>query len=124
MNQPIDFEIPANVREVAGKSVEQAKEAYYRMAEATKQAQDIVAKSTEAMTAGAREMQEKAIKYAEANIQAGFDVATKLVGAKDMKEAIEIQSQYARKQFETYTAQAQEMSRLVAQAAQKAQPIA
>jgi phasin len=124
MNQQIDFEIPATVREVAGKTVEQAKEAYYRLAEATKQAQEIVAKSTDAMTHGAKEMQEKALQYAEANIHAAFDVASKLVNAKDMKEAMEIQTQFARKQFETYTAQAQEMSRLVAQAAQKAQPVA
>jgi phasin len=122
MNQPIDFEVPANVRELAAKSVEQAKEAYGRIADATRQAQDMMLKSSEAMASGIKEMQEKAVQYTEANIAAGFDAAHRIVNARDMKEALEIQGQYARKQFETYASQAQEISRLVAQAAQKAQP--
>jgi phasin len=124
MNQTVDFEIPANVREVISKSVEQAKDAYSRLAEASRQAQELVAKSTSAMTVGAKELQEKAVQYAEANVNASFEAATRLVEAKDIKEALEIQGQFARRQVETFTQQAQEMSRLVAQAAQKAQPVA
>ncbi|MDX2266301.1 MAG: phasin family protein [Hyphomicrobiales bacterium] len=122
MNKSADFEIPATFREAAQKSVEQAKETYHRISDATRQAQDMVLKSSEAMSAGVKEMQDKALQYAEANINAGFEVASRLVNAKDFTEALEIQGQYARKQMETLTAQTQEMSRLVAQAAQKAQP--
>ncbi len=123
MNQTVDFEIPANVREAIAKSVEQAKDAYVRLTDASRQAQELVAKSTSAMTSGAKELQEKAIQYTEANVSASFEAATRLVNAKDIKEALEIQGQFARRQVETYTQQAQEMSRLVAQAAQKAQPV-
>jgi phasin len=122
MNQPMDFEIPASVRDLASKSVDQAREAYNRFLEATRQAHDVVAKSTDVMASGARETNEKAVKYTEANLHANFELAQRLVHAKDLKEALDIQSQFARQQMETFAQQAQELSRLLAQSAQKANP--
>ncbi|MGB7918102.1 MAG: phasin [Rhodomicrobium sp.] len=122
MNQPMDFEIPATVRDLASKSVDQAREAYNRFLEAARQAHDVVTKSTDVITSGAREINEKAVRYTEANLQANFDLAQRLVHAKDLKEALDIQSQFARQQMETFAHQAQELTRLVAQSAQKAAP--
>ena len=122
MNQPMDFEIPATVRDLASKSVDQAREAYNRFLEAARQAHDVVTKSTDVITSGAREINEKAVRYTEANLQANFDLAQRLVHAKDLKEALDIQSQFARQQMETFAQQAQELTRLVAQSAQKAAP--
>jgi phasin len=118
-----EFEIPATVREMAGRSVEQAKDAYGRFVEAARQAQDMVAKSTDVMATGAKEMNEKVFSFAEANARAAFDVATRLSQARDVKEVLEIQTQFARHQMEAYTQQAQEIARIVATSAQKAQPI-
>lgn len=122
MNQPMDFEIPASVRDLASKSVEQAREAYNRFMEAARQAQEMMNKSTDVMASGARELNDKATKYTEANLQASFELAQRLVHAKDLKEALDIQNQFARQQMETYAQQAQELSRLMAQSAQKANP--
>jgi phasin len=122
MNQPMDFEIPATVRDLASKSVDQAREAYNRFLEAARQAHDVVTKSTDVITNGAREINEKAVRYTEANLQANFELAQRLVHAKDLKEALDIQSQFARQQMETFAHQAQELTRLVAQSAQKAVP--
>ncbi len=122
MNQPMDFEIPSSVRDLAAKSVEQAREAYNRFLEAARQAHDVVAKSSEVVTSGARELNEKAVKYTEANLQANFELAQRLVNAKDIKEALDIQSQFARQQIETFAHQAQELTKLLAQSAQKANP--
>ena len=122
MNKPLDFEIPSTVRDLASKSVEQAREAYNRFIEAARQAHDVVIKSTDVLASGAREMNEKAVKYTEANLQANFDLAQRLVHAKDIKEALDIQNQFARQQMETFALQAQELSRLVAQSAQKVTP--
>ena len=122
MNQPMGFEIPATVRDLASKSVDQAREAYNRFLEAARQAHDVVTKSTDVITSGAREINEKAVRYTEANLQANFDLAQRLVHAKDLKEALDIQSQFARQQMETFAHQAQELTRLVAQSAQKAAP--
>ncbi|KAI93496.1 phasin family protein [Rhodomicrobium vannielii ATCC 17100] len=122
MNQPLDFEIPSSVRDLAAKSVEQTREAYNRFIEAARQANDVVLKSSDVFSTGAREINEKAVKFTEANLQAQFELAQRLVNAKDIKEAIEIQNQFARQQVEAYAQQAQELTRLVAQSAQKVNP--
>jgi phasin len=122
MNQPLDFEIPSSVRDLAAKSVEQTREAYNRFIEAARQANDVVLKSSDVFSTGAREINEKAVKFTEANLQAQFELAQRLVNAKDIKEAIEIQNQFARQQVEAYAQQAQELTRLVAQSAQKLNP--
>ena len=118
-----EFEIPATVREIAGRSVEQAKDAYGRFVDAAKQAQDMVAKSTDVMTTGAKEMNEKVFSFTETNARAAFEVASRLAQARDVKEVLEIQTQFARSQMEAYAQQAQELARIVAASAQKAQPI-
>ncbi|WP_127075946.1 phasin family protein [Rhodomicrobium lacus] len=122
MTQPLDFEIPSSVRDLAAKSVEQTREAYNRFIEAARQANDVVLKSSDVFANGAREINEKAVKFTEANLQAQFELAQRLVHAKDLKEALDIQNQFARQQVEAYAQQAQELTRLVAQSAQKVNP--
>lgn len=106
MNDAMNFEIPASVRQLAEKSVEQSKQAYDRLMEAARQAQGMFVNSGEVMGSGTKEIQDKAMQYAEANIQAGFDVAERLVKARDLKEIMDIQTTYARQQMENYTKQA------------------
>jgi len=122
MNDASNFDIPAPVRQMAEKSVEQTKQAYDRMMEAARQTQGMFADSTNAMGMGSKELQEKTMQYAEANVQVSFDLAERLVKAKDLQEVMEIQTQFARQQMEAYTHQAQDISRMMAEAAQKAQP--
>ena len=122
MNDASNFDIPAPVRQMAEKSVEQTKEAYDRLMEAARQAQGMFATSSNAVGAGSKEIQEKTMHYAEVNVQAGFDFAERLVKAKDLQEVLEIQTQFARQQMEVFTQQAQEISQLLAESAQKAQP--
>jgi phasin len=119
-----EFEIPSSVREIAARSVEQAHDAYSKFVDATRQTQDMVVKSTEVLASGAREMNAKVLGFAEANARAGFEAATRIAQARDVKEVFEIQTQYARNQMETYAQQAQELARIVASSAQKAQPTA
>lgn len=117
-----EFEIPSSVREIAARSVEQAQDAYAKIVDATRQTQDMVVKSTEVLTSGAREMNAKVLGFTEANVKASFECASKIAQARDVKEVFEIQTQYARNQMETYAQQAQEIARIVAASAQKAQP--
>jgi phasin len=119
-----EFEIPSSVREIASRSVEQAKDAYGKLVDATRQTQDMVLKSTEVLTTGAKDINLTMLGFAEANAKAGFEVASRIAQARDVKEVFEIQTQYARSQMETYAQQAQELARIVASSAQKAQPTA
>lgn len=118
-----DLEIPSTLRDIAARSVEQAKEAYTRFVDATRQTQDMVTKSTEVFTTGAKEVNEKVLGFAETNAKANLEVASRLAQARDVKEIFEIQTQFARTQMETYAQQAQELARIMASSAQKAQPL-
>ncbi len=117
-----DFEIPNSVRDIAGKSLEQARDAYGRLVESARQAQEMVNKSTEVFATGAKEVNDKLFSFAETSAKASFEAATRLAKARDVKEIMEIQTSFARGQIEAYTAQAQELSRILAAAAAKAQP--
>lgn len=115
------FEIPSSMRDMAEQSVNQAKSAYDQFMDASKQVQELVEKSSGGMLAGAKDIQQMALKFAAENTQSGFDLADKLVKAKDFQEAIEIQNTFARQQMEAYTRQAQELTSMMAELGQKAQ---
>ncbi len=116
------FEIPETMRELAERNVEQARSAYAQFMDMARQAQEMMTKSQGAMTASALEIQTKALKFAEKNIEQGFTFAEDVARARDLKQFVDIQQRHAQKQMQTFADQAQELGRLVAEAAQKAQP--
>jgi phasin len=116
------FEIPEAVRELAERNVEQSRSAYNQFMDMARKVQETLTKSQGAMASGALEMQSRVAKYAEENIQASFAFASDLSRARDLKEYIEIQQRYAQKQMQAYAMQAQELGKLMSEAAQKAQP--
>ena len=115
------MEIPAAMREMAERNVEQARSAYTQFMDMARQAQDMVAKSSDAMATSAKEVQARAVRYAQENMDSSFAFASDLARARDLREFLEIQQRYAQKQAMTYTQQAQELGRLMADAAQMAQ---
>ncbi len=116
------LEIPEAVRELAERNVEQARAAYSQFMDMARKAQDMVSKQQGAITAGALDIQSKAMRYAEENIDASFKFAADLARARDLKDYLEIQSRYAQRQMQDYAKQAQELGRMMADAAQKAKP--
>lgn len=122
MGRDQQFGIPDAMRELAERNVDQARQAYDQLMDVARQAQDMVSNSQEAMTAGALEIQEKAMKYAETNMSASFEFASRLAQVSDMQAALKLQQEFAHRQMQTYAEQAQELTRLMAEAPQKAQP--
>lgn len=120
MSDNLQFEIPNTMRDMAERNVEQAKAAYGQFLDMAKRAQDAVTKSQGALTSSAMDIQARALRYAEQNINASFTCAAELARARDIKEYMEIQSRHAQKQIQTYAQQAQELGRLMAEAAEKA----
>lgn len=116
------FEIPEAMRELAERNVDQARAAYSQFSEMAEKAQSMAASSTDAVAASARDIQSKALSYAQENMESGFALAADLAKARDLKEYFEIQSQYAQNQMKTYTEQAQELGRLMGQATQAGKP--
>lgn len=115
------FEIPDAVRDIAERNVEQARAAYSQFLDMARQAQDVVSKSSDAMAEGAREIQSRALRYTQDNLEASFNFASDLARARDLKEYLEIQTRFAQRQMKVYADQAQDLGRLVGDAAQKAQ---
>jgi phasin len=117
-----NMEIPDTVRQLAERNVEQARQAYSQFMDAIRKAQDMVAKSSGAMTEATLEIQSRALRFTEENVEAGFRFAAELSRARDMKEYFEIQQRHAQRQMATYAQQAQELGRLMAEAASRVQP--
>lgn len=122
MSDTPPFEIPQQVRELAEKNVEQARQAYAQYMDMARKATEMLTRSTGAMADSTREVQGKAMRYAQDNLEASFSFAAELAKARDLKEAMEIQARYAQRQMRSYSEQSQDLGRLMAEAAQKMQP--
>ena len=115
------LEIPEAVREMAEKNLEQAKAGYNQVMEMMRQAQATFGLSSDAFTGASLDLQSKMMRFTQENIEAGFRLAGELAKARDVKDYFEIQSRHAQLQMHNYALQAQELGRLMAEVAQKAQ---
>jgi hypothetical protein len=61
---------------------------------------------------GAAAFNRKIVDLARRNVDANFDLATSLAGAKDLADMVELQAAFWRKQFGVLTAQAEEVRAL------------
>jgi phasin len=104
-----NFEIPAEMRNVAEQSVVQARQAFDGFMSAAQKAVERVEEQTAAAQAGAKGAGEKAMSFAEKNIASSFDFAQRLVRAKDLEEMMRIQSEFMRSQMEALSNQAKEL---------------
>ena len=94
-----NYEIPAEMRELAEKSVEQARKAVDGFLSAAQKTFQTLEGSADAMQASAKDASRKALSYTEQNLTAAFDFAQRLVRAKDVQEAVQLQSEFVRSQF-------------------------
>jgi hypothetical protein len=124
MAQDQPFEIPQQVRQLWEKNLEQARESYGQFIDAMAQAMSlwVTAMPTNEMTSGFKAIQERTIHFAKRNADSYFALANELAKAKDVQDAFAIQNRYAQTQMQTNTLQAQELGRLMAEAAQRMQP--
>ena len=104
------MEVPAAFREMAEKSLAQAKENYEKLKSAAEEATDMFEDTYSTACKGCSGYGLKLIETARTNSNATFDLMTELMGAKSYSEVVELTSGYMRKQFETLTAQAKDLS--------------
>ncbi|MEP3279079.1 MAG: phasin [Stappiaceae bacterium] len=107
-----NIEVPTAVREVAEKSVEQARVAYDKFKTVAEGATDVLEDSMESSRQSMIEINVRALDAARANTDATFDFFKELVSVKSISEAVELQSAFARKQFEAVTEQSKELQEL------------
>src|SRR5262249_5546708 len=80
------LEVPAAFREIAEKSVAQAKDGYEKVKAATEEATDVLEETYTTAVKGTVDYNLKVIEAARANANATFDFASELVGVKSLSE--------------------------------------
>ena len=122
--QPTRFEIPEEMREVADKSVNQARKAFEQFLDATQKAMSAAESSAKSMGEGAADLSRQSLAFVEDNIAASFDLAQRLVQARTVEEIAALQQEYLRRQMKAMTDQGKQLgeiaSRTAADAAKKA----
>jgi phasin len=108
------------MRDFAEKSVEQARKALDGFLGAAHKAVETLQGSTSSVQQNTTEATRKTLAYAEQNIAAAFDHAQKLVRAKDFQEAVSIQTEFARTQFQAMQNQLKDLGELAQSAARTA----
>jgi len=91
MNAP-KLEVPAELRNMAEKTIEQAENAFATFLDAAN-------KSMAAIPHPTTEMSKKALSFTEQNMKAAFDHAKKVVQTTDLQEAVRIQSEFLKSQI-------------------------
>jgi phasin len=86
------LEVPAELRELAEKTIDQAEKAFGMFF-------DAAGKSMTSVASPGTEISRQALSFTEQNMKAAFDHARKLVHATDLQEAMRIQSEFLKSQF-------------------------
>ena len=105
------------MREMAQSTLDKAKDAVTKyMAETQKMCEKTDA-SVRASYSNVKDMNDKAVAFAEANVKAGFELAERLLQAKDPQEMGAVYQSYLKEQMEKMSAQFRELGSLVSKPA-------
>lgn len=121
-NGGTSFEIPAEMRAFAEKSVEQAKQAFDGFISAAQHAVGTAETQAKSIQTGAKGAGELAMRFAERNVAASFEFAQRVLHAKDAKEVTALQIEYVRNQVAALTEQAKELSKHASRMAGQTEP--
>ena len=108
-NLGLDTAVPEGVRALAEQAVTRTRKAYDRSLDAFDASLTTFERTFDAAGQGAVAFNRKIVDLARRNVDAGFDLATSLAGAKDLADMVELQAAFWRKQFGVLTAQAEEV---------------
>src|SRR5215210_4946523 len=103
-----NFQVPEEMRNMAERSLTQARQALDNFLGAARRTAETVEQTTDRVQAGAKDMAQRTLSAAEQNIRTSLDYAERLVRAKDLQEAAQIQSEFVRSQAEAMQAQMKE----------------
>lgn len=103
-------ELQESVREAAEKGVEESRAAYARAKAVAEETAGSLGQSAKSAAEGMRAFNDKLVDAMRANTEAGFDFVKALLGAKTLSEAIELNTEFARKQFDAMNAQGKDLA--------------
>lgn len=107
------FEIPNDLRDLAERSVEQARKAFEGFMTAAQRTAGAAEEAASTTQSSAKSVSAHVLAYTEQNLNATFDLAQKLVKAKDPQEALALQSEFLKSQLAALQSQAKELGSIV-----------
>jgi len=112
---PAHFQAVAQnlIRDLTGKSIEEARKAFESFIEASRKATAQTEGTATALQSSAKEASAKALSFTEANVKAAFDHAQKLIQAKNPQEFLTHQSEYVKAQLAAMQEHAKEIGAAV-----------
>ena len=112
MNDKMNLQVPAEVKQLAEKSVNQAETAFTAFMQAAN-------KSVEMIPHPATDISKTTLSMTEQNIKAGFDHARKIMQTTDVNEFMRLQNEFLQAQFRTAQDQMTKLTAEVMAAAKK-----
>jgi len=116
--------VPQDMRELAISSIEQFRTAYSQLMDAGRKAQEMMKTvvPSNPVVQVLSEAQERTMRFTQQSLDASFALAEDLAKAKDLSEALQIQSRYAQDQMHAFALQAQELARTLTDSGKKGKP--
>jgi len=115
-------EVPEAIRDLMKMSIEQAQRAFETFAATSEKTWKSLETSSQTARAGIKSLNEKIGDITRSNAEANFALALKLAESKDIAQAMELQSEHARKQMEAFGRQLEEIRDLATQVIQDSTP--
>jgi hypothetical protein len=101
------------MREMAQTTLDKAKDAVTKYMAESQKMREKADSSVRASYSSVKEMNEKAVAFAEANVRAGFELAERLLQAKDPQEIGAVYQSHLKEQMEKMNAQFRELGSLM-----------
>lgn len=103
------------MREMAQTTLDKAKEAVSKYITESQKLREKADSGVRATYSTAKDMNEKAVAFAEANVAAGFELAQRLLRAKDPQEMGTVYQSHLKEQMERMNAQLRELGSAMSQ---------
>jgi phasin len=115
---PADLDISPDLRAFAEKSVDQAKQAIETLMSSAQRAVSTFEGQAKTARQGAKDLGQKAFSFAERNMASAFELAQRMIRAKDVEEVLRLQADYIRAQTQALAEQAKELGEHTSKIAQ------
>jgi hypothetical protein len=103
------------MREMAQSTLDKAKEAVSKYMTESQKLREKADSSVRSTYSAAKEMNERAVAFAEENVTAGFELAQRLLHAKDPQEMGAVYQSHLKEQMEKMNAQFRELASAMSQ---------
>jgi phasin len=118
--QRTPFEIPDQIRDMADRSVEQARKAIGQYLDATQQAVAKAEGSARTVRDSAADVSRQALAFVEENVSASFDFAHRVLQARTVEEIAALQREFLAKQMASLTEQGKSLGEMAGRATSEA----